>query len=160
MVKTTHVLILRDVVAVDDDSRIHSLMYNLNSLNIEVIGGAVKNINNGYWDMGCYQMAHRNYVLVYKSGYRHSKNSCVFCHDITGPFIAKTSLMKNYNFSGVNLPEELIFHDFFFNQFKKSIKICCLPRQHVFDQNKNRSKKQMAVVTLCSEEQYPSNSHS
>ena len=127
LVLTTHVLILRDVVSIDDDSRLCSLMYNLKSLDIDVIGGAVKDISSGHWQMGCYQMAYRNYVLVYKPGYRHSKNSCVYCHHISGPFIAKTSLLKQYNFTDDHISGELIFHDFFFNQFKNQSKFAICP---------------------------------
>ena len=125
LVNTTHVLLLRDVVSLDENSRVRNLLYNMKNLNVDFIGGATKNIHNGHWDMGCSQMAYRNYILVYKSGYRHSKNSCVYCHDVNGPFVAKTSILKQYNFTNIYLPEELMFHDLFFNQYKKSNLAIC-----------------------------------
>ena len=126
-INTTCVLILRNVVDFDEHSRVRNLLFNLENLKLDLVGGSSKNMNNGHWDMGCSQMAYRNYILVHKAGYRHSKNSCIYCHNIDGPFVAKASLLKQYNFTNLFVSEELLFHDFFFNQYKNQSKFAVCP---------------------------------
>ncbi len=119
-VRTNYTMVLRDVVELDNSIHARNMLYNLVHLNVSAAGGATRDVTSGHWRMGCRQVAYRNYILVYQPGYRRSKNSCVFCHDIQGPFVAETKTLQNYNFTGSKVAEELIFREFFFHLFKKS----------------------------------------
>ena len=125
-VETTYVLLLKNVIAVDANLDLDNLLEKLLKLEADAVGGAVKYRHNGHWEMGCFQTAYRNYALVYKTGYRKSKYSCVFCNSISGPFLTKTTTLKKY-FSEEDLSDELVFHDFFFSLFQEKYLIAVCP---------------------------------
>ena len=76
--------------------------------NVGVAGGSYRNFS-GHWKAGCVQTTVQNYVLKYQEGYFHSRNSCMFCDYLQGPFVTKTSLLK----LDEGLPNEVLFEDWF-----------------------------------------------
>ena len=124
-VKTKYILIMKDIMNIEQDLDLQNLLKKLIMLKADVVGGAHKNVHDGHWDMGCYQMAFRNYALVYKSGYKHSKYSCVYCDSISGPFLTTTDTLRKFRFAE-RLTDELMFQDLFLRLFKeKSIITVC-----------------------------------
>ena len=93
---------------------------------MNIIGSATKTFSNGHWSFGCYQMVYRNYTLVYKLGYKHSAHDCLYCHSIHGPFLAKAEVLKKNHFD-LNLPESVLFHDYFFTLFKHKQRVGVCP---------------------------------
>ena len=118
-VTTKYVFIGRDIVDFEKDSNLERLVREIHPLNLNMIGSAVKTYSNGHWSYGCYQMAHKNYTLVYKHGYKHSAHDCLYCDSIQGPVLAKTNFLK-VNPMDPKLPESILFHDYFFALFKKN----------------------------------------
>ena len=76
--------------------------------NVGVAGGSYRNFS-GHWKAGCVQTTVKNYVLEYQEGYFHSRNSCMFCDYLQGPFVTKTSLLK----LDESLPNDVVFEDWF-----------------------------------------------
>ena len=76
--------------------------------NVGVAGGSYRNFS-GHWKAGCVQTTLKNFVLEYQEGYFHSRNSCMFCDYLQGPFVTKTSLLK----LDESLPNEVLFEDWF-----------------------------------------------
>ena len=98
-VKTPYTFVLRDAVAIDKTVNVRRMLYTLVKLNVSAVGTATKGEQTGHWSTGCLQLAYRKYVLVYKEGYRHSENSCLFCDDLLGPFLAKTEMLRETTIS-------------------------------------------------------------
>ena len=125
-VKTPYTFIGRDLIHFDDDCRLERLIREIPSLKIPIIGGSVKTPSDGHWLNGCHQVAYRNYTLVYKSGYKHSAHDCLYCNFILGPFVAKTSALKDTKFHET-MAESTLFHDLFFRIYKKNLKVGVCP---------------------------------
>ena len=87
-------------------------MRELGYLKVDVAGGSVRTLM-GNWSLGCYQNAFRNYTLSYKPGYDFSQHECVFCDYVPGPFIIRRALIKGKTNFNSQLPQHLIFQDFF-----------------------------------------------
>ena len=121
-VKTKYVLIMRDVISIDAEIDLANMLKKLLTLKAGVVGGAIKNVYNGHWYMGCYQ----SYHLVYKSGYRHSEHSCVYCHSISGPFLTSVSTIEKFRLTE-GLKDQLMFQDFFLKLVKNKSKIAVCP---------------------------------
>lgn len=51
-------------------------------------------ISDGTWTHGCLQRRLENYQLAYVSGYEHSRHECMFCDDVLGPFVARTTTLQ------------------------------------------------------------------
>ena len=90
--------------------------------NVAVAGGAHRNVS-GHWKAGCVQTKLKNYVLEYQEGYYHSKNECMFCDYLQGPFVTKTSLLK----LDENLPDEVVFEDWFLSVVQDGALIMACP---------------------------------
>ncbi|EDO30746.1 predicted protein [Nematostella vectensis] len=78
---------------------------------VGVVGGSYRNLS-GHWHAGCYQATVKNYVLGYQDGYYHSRNSCMFCDHLQGPFVAMTDYVKKLGFDE-SISNYVIFEDFF-----------------------------------------------
>ncbi len=109
---TPYILIARGLLHFDNDTRLERLIRELNLLKVSTIGGAVKQ-PDGVWGLGCVQAARRNYTLVYRSGYHKSEHECLFCSYIVGPFLARTSYLKENSFDKMITNTEVMFRDFF-----------------------------------------------
>ena len=144
-VNTPYVFIGRDLVHFDSDSQLERLIRELSPLKVPVMGGAIKTPSDGHWFNGCHQMAHRNYTLVYKAGYKHSAHDCLYCHTILGPFVANTSVLKDIKFHE-KISEDMLFNDYFFKLFKKKITVGSCPdvlflvRDNVITSSQNRKQ--------------------
>ena len=125
-VNTKYAFIGKDILDFEKDSNLERLVRENHPLNLNIIGSATKTFSNGHWSFGCYQMVHRNYTLVYKLGYQHSAHDCLYCHSIHGPFLAKAEALKKNPFD-LNLPESVLFHDYFFTLFKNKQRVGICP---------------------------------
>ena len=112
-VHTKYVLVVRDLDSFtwmpNLERPVRVISYSNNS--IQIVGGSVRN-RTGHWRVGCYQSSMRNYVLKYEEGYHKSKNGCMFCDSLAGPFVARTDLLKGIPLDE-KLPKDILFEDFF-----------------------------------------------
>ena len=115
---TSHILVARDLLEFDSDAQLERLLREMENLGVSIAGGAIKTPINGHWTHGCHQMAHKNYSLIFKSGYHHSQHDCLYCNYMEGPFLAKTEFLQDNRFNEY-LPENLMFYDFFLSISKK-----------------------------------------
>ena len=58
-----------------------------------VAAGSYRTLD-GTWRHGCLQRRIENYQLGYVTGYEHSRHECMFCDDVLGPFVARTSILQ------------------------------------------------------------------
>ncbi len=108
-VSTPYVLVARDVFHFTWLTQIERQIRVISRIpNVGVVGGAYRDIF-GHWKAGCVQTKLKNYVLEYQEGYYHSKNECMYCDYLQGPFVTKTNLLK----FDESLPNEVIFEDWF-----------------------------------------------
>ncbi|KAJ7379239.1 hypothetical protein OS493_017748 [Desmophyllum pertusum] len=108
-VSTPYVLIARDVFHFTWLTQLERQIRVVSQIpNVGVVGGAYRNYS-GHWKVGCAQTTIKNYVLEYQEGYYHSKNECMFCDYLQGPFVTKTNMLK----LDESLPNEVIFQDWF-----------------------------------------------
>ncbi|XP_078368935.1 uncharacterized protein LOC144652753 [Oculina patagonica] len=106
---TPYVLLARDVVHFTWLTQIERQIRVVSQIpNVGVAGGAYRNLS-GHWKAGCVQTTLKNFVLEYQEGYYHSKNECMFCDYLQGPFVTKTNLLK----FDESLTNEVIFEDWF-----------------------------------------------
>ena len=113
-VSTPYVLVARDVFHFTWLTQLERQIRVVSQTpNVGVAGGSYRNFS-GHWKAGCVQTTLKNYVLEYREGYYHSKNECMFCDHLQGPFVAKTKLLE----FDESLPDEVIFEDWFLRIFK------------------------------------------
>ena len=106
---TPYVLLARDVVHFTWLTQLERQIRVVSQVpNVGVAGGAYRNLS-GHWKAGCVQTTLKNFVLEYQEGYYHSKNGCMYCNYLQGPFVTKTNLLK----FDESLPNEVIFEDWF-----------------------------------------------
>jgi len=102
---TPYVLVARDVFHFTWLTQLERQIRVVSQIpNVGVADGSYRNFS-GHWIAGCVQTTLKNYVLEYQEGYYHSKNECMFCDYLQGPFVAKTKL---FHFDE-SLPNEVIF---------------------------------------------------
>ena len=110
-IKTEYILIAPRLTSFTNDINLERLARILSTRkNTFYAGGSFRNLT-GHWSHGCLQMQLKNYTLSYKAGYYHSFSECLACDYIPGPFLAKTSVLRDTGFrlSG----EHGIFRDLF-----------------------------------------------
>ena len=110
-IKTEYILIAPRLTSFTNDINLERLARILSTRkNTFHAGGSFRNLT-GHWSHGCLQMQLKNYTLSYKAGYYHSFSECLACDYIPGPFLAKTSVLRDTGFrlSG----EHGIFRDLF-----------------------------------------------
>lgn len=106
---TPYVLIARDVFHFTWLTQLERQIRVVSQLPyVEVAGGSYRNFS-GHWKAGCVQTTMKNYAIKYQEGYLHSKNECMFCDYLQGPFVTKKSLFK----LDTTLPNEVVFEDWF-----------------------------------------------
>ncbi|XP_022780782.1 uncharacterized protein LOC111322013 [Stylophora pistillata] len=106
---TPYVLIARDVFHFTWLTQLERQIRVISQIpHVGVAGGSYRNFS-GHWKAGCVQTTMKNYVLKYQEGYFHSKNECMFCDYLQGPFVTKKSLFK----LDEKLPNEVVFEDWF-----------------------------------------------
>ncbi|KAJ7377364.1 hypothetical protein OS493_029723 [Desmophyllum pertusum] len=108
-VSTPYVLVARDVFHFTWLTQLERQIRVVSQVpNVGVAGGAYRNLS-GHWNAGCVQTTLKNYALEYQEGYYHSKNECMFCDYLQGPFVTKTNLLK----LDESLTNEVVFEDWF-----------------------------------------------
>ena len=97
-IKTEYILIAPSLTSFTNDINLERLVRILsNRKNTFYAGGSFRNLT-GHWSHGCLQMQLKNYTLSYKAGYYHSFSECLACDYIPGPFLAKTSVLRDTGF--------------------------------------------------------------
>ena len=121
---TKYVLVGRGLVYFDQDANLERLLGVLEEDAVGIAAGAFRT-PDGHWFMGCHQSVMRNYSLSYFAGYSKSRHSCVFCHYLDGPFIAKTSLLRQVGFSPKMAALNVLIADLFLTVSKKTQMVVC-----------------------------------
>ena len=101
-VKSEFVIIAPRLGKLDNTTDIERLINVQEITGAHIVGSAMKNIENGDWDRGCYQSEIKMYILKYFSGYYTSKHECLYCKHIVSPFIAKTKFLIKISFGNLN----------------------------------------------------------
>lgn len=97
-INTDYVLIAPSLTHFTDDMNLQRLVRVLSTHeNTFFAGGSFRNLT-GHWTNGCLQTQLKNYTLTYKSGYYHSFAECLVCDHLSGPFLTKTSTLKDIGF--------------------------------------------------------------
>ena len=106
---TPYVLLARDVFHFTWLAQIERQIRVISQTpDVGVVGGSFRNVS-GHWKAGCMQTTLKNFVVEYQEGYYHSKNGCMFCNYLQGPFVTKPNLLK----FDESLPNEVVFEDWF-----------------------------------------------
>lgn len=97
-IKTEYILIAPRLTSFTNDINLERLVRILSTRkNTFYAGGSFRNLT-GHWSHGCLQTQLKNYTLSYKAGYYHSFSECLACDYIPGPFLAKTSVLRDTGF--------------------------------------------------------------
>ncbi|XP_066994289.2 uncharacterized protein [Anabrus simplex] len=111
-IRTPYTLIAADIFYFNSFARLERQIFVIsNTTVVGVAGGAFRN-ESGHWKVGCHVSRIKNFVLKYTEGYQHSAMDCMFCDYLEGPFIAKTSVLKNFPLNE-QLPHNVLFKDWF-----------------------------------------------
>ena len=128
---TPYVLIGRDLSHFSWLARLERQVRVIGSVpNTKVAGGSFRN-TTGHWQVWCYQRKLLNYVLEYTDGYFHSKNECMYCDHLVGPFVAKTDLLKSIKFDE-SLSKELFIEDWFLRVRQENHEVMNCPETMYF----------------------------
>lgn len=101
---TPYVLIAPGLSRLTEDANLERLIRVLSThSNTHFAGGSVRK-PNGHWSNGCLQTQLKNYTLSFRQGYFHSMSECLVCDQLNGPFLVKTSVIKELVLSS-NLDE-------------------------------------------------------
>jgi hypothetical protein len=139
--RTPYVLIARDLSNFNAYSRLERQIYMISASDaIGVAGGAFRNLT-GHWKVGCYQTDIRNYFLRISEGYKYSSNGCMFCDHLEGPFVARTSVMKDVKMNQ-ELTEDIIFNDWFLRLKQANILAVNCPDAMYFTQGRGNFNDQ------------------
>lgn len=97
-VNTEYVLIAPHVTHFTEDVNLERLLRVLSTREKTFFaGGSYRNLT-GHWSNSCLQTQLKNYTLTYRSGYYHSIDECLVCDHLSGPFLAKTSALRDIGF--------------------------------------------------------------
>ena len=128
---TPYVLVARDIYHFTWLTQLERQIRVVSQIpNVAVAGGAYRNVS-GHWNAGCVQTKLKNYVLEYQEGYYHSKNECMFCDYLQGPFVTKTSLLQ----LDESLPDDVVFEDWFLSVVQDGALIMACPDAMYFTRN-------------------------
>ncbi|TGZ73411.1 hypothetical protein CRM22_001539 [Opisthorchis felineus] len=89
-----YVLVGRNMVDFTHYTDIDRMLRVINSLGVDVVGGAVRLEPEGRWYAGCYQSTIRNFTLRIHPGHDQSTQSCAYCDYIASPFVIRRSLFQ------------------------------------------------------------------
>lgn len=135
-VNTQYTLVARDISYFNIDARLERLVREIESLNVSVAGGASRD-KNGFWSLGCYQRAFKNFSLVYEYGYDESLHECIFCDYINAPFLIRTKTLNNVKFDD-KMKSSSAFHDFFIRLSRNKLESVVCP-DSMFYVNKEKT---------------------
>ena len=136
-VSTPYLLVTRDIYHFTWLTQLERQIRVVSQIpNVAVAGGAYRNVS-GHWNAGCVQTKLKNYVLEYQEGYYHSKNECMFCDYLQGPFVTKTSLLQ----LDESLPDEVVFEDWFLSVVQDGALIMACPDAMYFTRNNHSYSK-------------------
>lgn len=141
-VATPYVLVGRDMDNFSWLSQVRRQVSLMSDPLVHVVGGSARNLT-GHWQVGCQQSYLYNYILEYKDGYYKSKNECMYCDNIIGPFLARSSTLKEILFDeGLSL--EVVFEDWFLRikQYSRLVMNC--PDSLYFASDPSANKKEVS----------------
>jgi len=151
-VTTPYVLVARDLSHFNAYSRLERQIYMISASDfIGVAGGAFRNLT-GHWKVGCYQTGIRNYFLRIVEGYKYSAYGCMFCDYLEGPFVARTSIMKQIKLNQ-ELPGDIVFNDWFLRIKRANVLVMTCPDAMYFTQGRSsfHEQKQSSWLMLAKE---------
>lgn len=94
-VHTDYILVLRDLIHFDFNSRLERLVRLISYKVADLVAGSQRTAN-GHWMSGCHQIAMKNYTLRLVEGYDLSYNACMYCDYSSGPFVMRTNLLQSF----------------------------------------------------------------
>ncbi|XP_068743344.1 uncharacterized protein [Montipora capricornis] len=112
-VTTPYALVAPEVTHFTDDIDLERLVRVLSNNDKTIIAGGSHRNSLGQWDIGCLQVAFRNWTAFFRGGYYRSFTECVVCDVLSGPFMVKTKELKK-----LTLDDKLpfgVFHDVFWS---------------------------------------------
>ncbi|XP_033743339.1 uncharacterized protein LOC117329487 [Pecten maximus] len=118
-VQTPYVLVARDLIMFNNDTRLHRLIREIERLELTSAGGASRD-SNGYWELGCLQRAYKNHTLVYEGGYQESIHECVFCDQVESAFVISKTIVSKVKFDE-SISGEGMWEDFFLRAGGESV---------------------------------------
>ncbi|XP_067936486.1 uncharacterized protein [Watersipora subatra] len=142
-VTSKYVYIGREAVHFTQFDRLERLVREINNLDVHVVASAVRGYHSGKWTKGCEQSRLHNYTLEYKQGYEMSKEECIVCHHVHGPFVTKTEVFKEFPFpSSVSAISgfAIWFHSMV--EQKRGLVTCPDSMSFVTDESREASSKQ------------------
>ena len=81
-----------------------------------------RNSVDGHWNLNCHQFGFKNYSLNVIPGYYHStKEDCLVCDMVQGPFLARSALFQTFKFDEDITKSQLVGLDFFLRVIKVQI---------------------------------------
>ena len=92
---TEYVLLGSDLERLDSDAELERLLREAERQRVSAVAGAIRR-PDGHWTHGCYQVRLSNYSLRYHFGYHRSRHECLLCDHVSGPFIARTELLRRW----------------------------------------------------------------
>lgn len=112
-VKTSHVLIGDGLVHFSwNFSPLARLLRVVDCLPaVGVAAGAYRD-ESGRWRHGCLQKSFTNYHATFIRGYQYSRQECMYCDDVLGPFLVPANLLQRLSF-GTTLEGSLLYRDWF-----------------------------------------------
>jgi hypothetical protein len=132
-VSTPYVLMARDLSHFNAYAKLERQIDMISVSDIVgVVGGAFRNLT-GHWKVGCYQTDIRNYFLRIVEGYKYSAYGCMFCDHLEGPFVARTSVLKEIKFNQ-ELPDDVLFIDWFLRVKQANVLVMNCPDAMYFTQ--------------------------
>ena len=126
-VNTQFVYLGRGVVEIDDNTAFDRLLREITSIGAKVMGGALRTVHDGRWDLNCYQMLHSNFSLIFREGYHHSVHDCIYCSYFNGPLVSETSYLRKVSFDDAFRSEDMTFHDLFFRLYQDRVSTAVCP---------------------------------
>lgn len=90
--RSKYILVGRNMVDFSRHTDFDRLLRVMNSLQVDIVGGAVRLEPEGRWYPGCYQSVIRNFSLILRSGHDISAESCAYCDYIASPFLIKRDI--------------------------------------------------------------------
>ncbi|KAG5450231.1 hypothetical protein CSKR_110078 [Clonorchis sinensis] len=91
---TKYILVGRNMVEFTHYADLDRMLRVMNSLQVDVVGGAVRLEPEGRWYAGCYQTNVRNFTIRIQPGHDLSSQSCAYCDYLASPFLIQRTLFK------------------------------------------------------------------
>ncbi|KAA3678343.1 uncharacterized protein DEA37_0006520 [Paragonimus westermani] len=92
--RTKYILVGRNMVDMTHYTDLDRMLRVMNTLSVDVVGGAVRLEPEGRWYPGCYQSTVRNFTIRLHPGHDMSAQSCAYCDYIASPFLVRRDVFQ------------------------------------------------------------------